>query len=192
MNETDLQRVVLEQEQLGRAYAGFGLGLDADYPNQQVLLEVRDPIKEEEAIRRFGRVNGHIRYYKRDGMAVGTAANLHKDGEGAAGFHAHVIQDIKDSVGQQLPDGSHLQDAEFFSVSNIGDGGTGVVLAILPPPDQGVGGVIYETLVGFYRGPLIGTALIRRSDDANTRDEVLRIAHLLDQQIQSVLQNRRS
>jgi hypothetical protein len=190
VTEEDLEAMVLRIEQLGPTYSEYRLRENIRYPNQQVIREAPDPKTEEEALQRFSRIAGHARFYSAGRNLVGTVANLHKDAKGAAGYHRHVEQQIKSEVGKEAQNKPGLLKADFVPVSNIGDGATAALLTIQPPPPplaSTPAPAVYQTSVAFYRGPVIVTVTIEHSDQSDVREEALRLARLLDQQIQEVL-----
>jgi hypothetical protein len=193
IDATTLSDMVLRPEQLGVNYAGSLIGESTRYPNQQVVRESLDQAKAAQDLQKYGRIDGYtlIVVDSRRVPAAATTVNLHKEAKGASEFHALAGTDIKSGVGKTREDQSQLVAAESFSPRKIGDEADGLVLAIKPPPTaSGPKPTVYQTVVGFRRGRILGTAVVFRTDDSDARDEAVRIAKLLDERIEAVLKGK--
>jgi hypothetical protein len=180
----------LTREQLGPRYADFEQEADLASPNEEMISLAPNAEREREAQQRFGRVTGLMRRFYSDELAIFLTTNLHESAEGAAGYSAYVEQEMRDSLGMQVPDGTTILSMDVLSLEGPSANAQRISFEIATPPEAPVRHLLI-TMVAFTRGPVIALAGLESVDSAGHDAEAQRLAYLLDQQIQRALDDHR-
>lgn len=203
ISNEELVLMVLPQEELGAEYAGLVLDefTSGFLSNEEAIENDYDGEDERGDIERFGRVNGYAEVYSpppadqgdpsalnEQGLMVGTAIELLRDGEGASGRLEDETADYERELrGEAGTEAAEEVDLQPFSLSGIGDEAVGLQMRQPVPLDSGLKMFYNATIVSFRRGRLVGAAVVAEFADKDRQDELAALARKLDERIQAVL-----
>ena len=193
--DEELSMMALPLSELGPQYADFALQEDGSgfRSNEERIDEDLDSEDEAEDVQRFGRVNGYIESYSFPGalsqeegpFGIEMRVTLYEDAGGASEDLFNDAEDAKRQVGTG-DESLRLEDAAAFDPDGIGDESVGLMMTF--SVSGGQDRKLYETLVGFRQGRLLGSFVILRWDDEDVREEAATAAHKLNERILAVLQ----
>lgn len=182
-----------DPDALGEAYDGFEVVELTIEPNLEVVRQaVIDPADEEEDVLSFGRVMGariemlpqQARIGGGDLVGVQTWVSAFETDEGASGYLGDFVQDAAKGVGGGHPSDLAVAEVESFVVEDLGQEAVGLVLAEGRPGSEPF---LFETLVVFRVGRLLGFASVLHPDEADHRVRSLALAEVLEQRMIGVV-----
>ncbi len=164
VSETDLERMLLDPDDMPPELAGFVVAREGELDNE-TMAEHGFPGQTEESIRDAGRISGYLRETSREleeepetGLIVsaGMVAHLFRDGESVERWIDETfLTEFVGNAGRVLDNGHELLHAEEVPVSGF-HGKAASVFAVHDVPV----GVIGSTIVDFALGRLLGVAFV--------------------------------
>jgi len=188
LGRDELATMVLPLDAMGGAYAdleihedGSGHVDNAERAKQNVDLE-----DSREALIRAGRIGGYAQAFRPPGggkplMEVSTTVELLRDEDAATAYLEDQFADFERMRGRRSK-GVRLSRAKRFPVAGIGDEAGGVEVTVAFRKRRG-----YSTIVAFRRGRVVAAADLTRADRRDMRDEVQRLARVLENRVSGVL-----
>ena len=180
--------MVLPQDAMGGAYADLELHEEGSghVDNAKLAKENIDLEDSREALIRAGRIGGYSQAFRppKGGtplIEVSTTVELLRDEEMAAAYLEDQLADFERAKGKRF-EGVSLRQAKRFPVSGIGDEAGGVEVSVAFKKRRG-----YSTIVAFRRGRVVAAADLTRADPREVRDEVQRLARVLESRVSGVL-----
>lgn len=175
-----------DPDALGEAYDGFEVVTLAVEPNLEVVRQaVLDSADEEEDILTFGRTSGariemlpqQSRIGGGDLVGVQTWVSVFETDEGASDYLNDFVQDAAKGIGGGHPSDLAVAEANAFVVEDLGQESIGLILAEGRP---GSDPLLFETLVAFRVGRILGFASVLHPDEADHRVRSLALAQVLE------------
>lgn len=180
--------MVVSRDELGGEFAALPKMSAAAETNASVAADTIDPSDTAETIAKAGRTGGYTWGYSAsdaDGLPVLVAGvDLFDTEESATAFVSKQFDDWSRFEGRDIGRGVTTDDVNSFDVPAIGSGTIGfeTVQTVM-----GSGEKWYSTLVQFHEGRLAGFVTIIRADQMDSRREAERVAKLLDERMQAIL-----
>jgi hypothetical protein len=194
ITDDELSLMVLPLSDLGSQYADFELDDTSGLQNnEQVIDDAFDKEDEAQDVERFGRATGYDGSYTFSGglpeekgpVHIATGVILHENADGASGNLKDGVEDAQRAVGMTKEDVT-IQSVETFEVGNIGDEAVGLSQkASLKVDEEEL--TLYQTIVGFQEGRLIGSVAITSLEGGDAQEEATALARKLDERILAVL-----
>jgi hypothetical protein len=198
VTDEELSMMALSLAELGPKYAEFQVDEDSSgfQSKEEAIKAALDEEDEAEDVERFGRVNEYDRgYVSQEAIAaeegvfgVQTSVILYEDADGAAGNLKDGVEDARRLTGRTSDEGTTLEDAEEFDVSDVGDEAAGLFVTGSVSAEPGQKLTFYGTLVVFRQGRLTGAIEVDSFDDQDVREEAAVLARKLEERILAVLQ----
>lgn len=184
----DLATMVLPQDAMGGAYADLELHEDGSgHVDNAERAEANVDLEDSrETLIRAGRIGGHAQAFRPPAagtplIEVSTSVELLHDEEAAAEYLEDQLADFVRMRGRKFA-GVSLGRAKRFPVTGIGDEAGGVEIALAIGKRRG-----YSTIVAFRRGRVVAAADLTRANRRDVRDEVQRLARVLESRVSGVL-----
>jgi hypothetical protein len=180
--------MVLPLTAMGGAYADFELHEDGSghVDNAERAKDNVDLEDSREALIRAGRIGGYTQAFRpvKAGtplIEVSTSVELLRDEEAATEYLEDQLADFERMRGKKFA-GVTLSKAKRFPVTGIGDETGGVEIGIAYKKRRG-----FSTIVAFRRGRVFAAADLTRADRHDMRDEVQRLARVLESRVSGIL-----
>jgi hypothetical protein len=188
LGRDELAKMVLPLDAMGGAYADLELHEEGSghVDNAERAKDNVDLEDSREALIRAGRIGGYSQAFRpRAGgkplIEVSTTVELLRDEEMATAYLEEQLADFERMKGRKFK-GVSLSRAKRFSVTGIGDEAGGVEVTVAIRKRRG-----YSTIVAFRRGRVVAAADLTRADRRDVRDEVQRLARVLESRASGVL-----
>jgi hypothetical protein len=188
LGRDELATMVLPRDAMGGAYADLELHEDGSghVDNAERAKDNVDLKDSREALIRAGRIGGYMQAFRPPNggtplIEVSTTVELLRDEEAAAAYLEDQLADFERMRGRKF-EGVSLHRAKRFPVTGIGDGAGGVEVTLALRKRRG-----YSTIVAFRRGRVVAAADLTRADRREVRDEVQRLARVLESRVSGVL-----
>jgi hypothetical protein len=178
-----------DPDALGEAYDAFEVVTLTVEPNVEVVRQaVIDTADEEEDILAFGRITGariemlpqQSRIGGGDLVGVQTWVSAFESDEGASAYLSDFVQDAAKGIGSGHPSDLAVAEAQSFVVEDLGQESVGLILAEGRPGSEPL---VYETLVAFRVGRLLGFASVLHPNEADHRVRSLALAEVLEKRM---------
>lgn len=184
----DLATMVLPQDAMGGAYADLELHEDGsgEVDNAERAKQNVDLEDSREALIRAGRIAGYTQAFRPPDagtplIEAATGVELLRDETAAAEYLEDQLADFERMRGRKF-EGVRLARVKRFPVTGIGDGAGGIELTLAFKKRRG-----YITTVAFRRGRVVAAVDLTRADRRDVRDEVQRLARVLESRVSGVL-----
>ena len=188
LGRDELATMVLPQDAMGGAYADLELDEEnsGHVDNAEAAKDNIDLDDNRESLIRAGRISGYTQSFdfvgKRDRLlSVSTSVELIRDEEAASAYLEDVLADFGRMKNRQF-EGVRIKQVKLFDVRGIGHEARGVEASFAYGKRR-----VHATLVLFRRGRVVADATLIRADRTKIRDEVQRLARVLESRVSGVL-----
>jgi len=192
ISDDEVLYMVPDAEALGEEYEGFEVAELSFEANEEVARHsVLDSQDEEEDIVEFGRSAGarssliprRVRIGPSDVTGVQAWVSLFNTDEGASDYLEDFVQDASKGVGGGHPSDLAIASTDGFVVNEVGQEAIGLILAEGHP---GLEPQLYETLVAFRVGRILGFSSVLALDDSDHRVRAVTLAEALEARVVGV------
>jgi hypothetical protein len=183
----DLKEVVVSRDELRGEFAALPKMSAAAETNASVAADTIDPSDTAETIAKAGRTGGYSWGYLPSDAAwpvLLAGVDLFDKEESASAFVSKQFEDWSRFRGEDIGRGLTIDDVKRFDVPAIGSGTVGFETE---QTVMGSGEKLFSTLVQFHEERLAGFVAIIRADQMDSRREAERVAKLLDERMQAIL-----
>ncbi|MDH3469807.1 MAG: hypothetical protein OEM94_00665 [Acidimicrobiia bacterium] len=192
ISDDEVIYMVPDAEALGEEYEGFEVAELSFETNEEVVRHsVLDSQDEEEDIIEFGRSAGarsslmprQVRIGPSDVTGIQLWVAIFTADQGASDYLEDFVQDASKGVGGGHPSDLAIATVDGFVVNEVGQEATGLILAEGHP---GLEPQLYETLVAFRVGRILGFASVLAPDDSDRRVRAVTLAETLEARVVGV------
>lgn len=180
--------MVLPLDAMGGAYADFEFDEEnsGHVDNAEAAKYNIDLDDDRETLIRAGRIHGYEQSFdvvgKSNGLlSVATSVELLRDGEAASAYLEDILADFGRMKHRKF-EGMRLVGVKRFEVFGIGHEAGGVELTVAHSKRR-----VHATVVFFQRDRIVADASLIRANRKDVRDEVQRLARVLESRVSGVL-----